>query len=160
MIHALLLRIADAPHGVFGFLYLRDDRDSSRSLRLATVEDDWLDNLANKSCIPAGTYTCVPRRFNRGGYDTWYITGVPGRDLCLFHIANTEENVEGCTGLGLDFSALTVADEDDPQQSMRLKWAVSGSKVAHAQFMAFLAGEREFLLEVRWSRPGEWRDRP
>lgn len=154
---ACLLRFADSPDGVFGWLLLLED---GREVdRVACMEDDWLNNRSGVSCIPAARYTCRRDMFNKGRppYPCFKVWNVPGRDEIKIHIANTEENVEGCLGLGLDFGALTVADEDLPGHPMRLKWAVTGSKPGFAKFMEFFAGIDSFELEIRWARPGEWR---
>jgi hypothetical protein len=56
--------------------------------------------------IPAGTYNCVARRYNRGGYQTFEITGVAGHSLLLFHKANWETDLQGCVGIGESFAVL------------------------------------------------------
>lgn len=56
--------------------------------------------------IPAGTYNCTARRYNRGGYETFEITGVAGHSLLLFHKANWETDLEGCVGVGESFAVL------------------------------------------------------
>ena len=68
---------------------------------LHTIENPWADNKQNISCIPEGTYDCSPRRYYRGGYETFEVDGVPNRDLILFHIGNTELDVDGCIAVGL-----------------------------------------------------------
>lgn len=154
---ALSLRFADSPDGVFSWVYLLED---GRVVdRVACMEDDWLNNEARESCIPAARYRCKRSTFNKGNppYPCFEFMNVPGRSLVKTHIANTEENVEGCLGMGLDFGALTVADEDLAGHPMRLKWAVTGSKPGFAKFMDFFAGYDVIDFEIRWATPGEWR---
>lgn len=75
-------------------------------LELCTAEDAWRDNQPFVSCIPEGTYVVVPRRFNRGQYDAWEVTRVPGRSLILIHRGNSDEHVQGCIVVGLRFGEL------------------------------------------------------
>ena len=67
---------------------------------LFTCEKPWNDNKVGESCIPEGRYLCQPRRYNKGGYDTFEITGVPGRSAILIHKGNSDENVKGCIAVG------------------------------------------------------------
>jgi len=71
-----------------------------------TIERPWADNRPRISCIPAGSYLCKPRIFERGGYRTYEVTGVPGRSLILIHIANFAADVLGCIGLGMEAGTL------------------------------------------------------
>ena len=155
---ALLQRFADTPFGVFSYLDLWDDADVWLA-RFAAAEDDWLDNAPRISCIPAGTYLCVRSVWHGGGdVETFEITGVPGRDRILFHWMNTEEDVEGCVGIGFSFGALTVADEDAPGHPQTLKWGLAApTRKAFARFMGYLTGVQRFSLEIRWAAPGSWR---
>jgi hypothetical protein len=132
-------RFVATPHGTFGQLYLSD-----RSFY--TVEEESLGNKPSVSCIPAGTYTCKPTKYHKGGYDTYEVMGVPGRSRILFHVANTEEDVEGCIGLGLNIGVLTVTDEDSKKKVPKL--AVQQSKPAFTTFMRLLKGVPEFRLIV------------
>ena len=61
----------------------------------STLEPPWLENKPNRSRIPAGTYKIKPRRYNKGGYDSFEIVGVPGRSLILFHAGNVPRNTRG-----------------------------------------------------------------
>lgn len=153
---AVLGRNADVEFGVFGHLSLYDEA-GKRIGFWHTVEDDWLDNKANQSCVPAGRYLCKRTIFHKHGYATFEITGVPGRDLCLFHVANSEEDVQGCVGLGTRKGSIKVHDEDAPGRPETEKWSVADSKTAFNQFMNLLAGVDEFWVEVLWALPGSWR---
>ena len=104
---ATLQRFADSPFGTFAWLDLFDEA-GSRVARLPTAEDDWLDNAARVSCIPAGSY--VTRRVTSPKFgETFEVTGVPGRANILFHHGNTEEDTEGCILLGSSFGANPVS---------------------------------------------------
>jgi hypothetical protein len=150
--NATLLRNADTAFGCFG--YLRLDGVAGP---WCTAEDDWLNNKPNISSIPPGTYTCRRTIYYKHGIPTFEITGVPGRSRILFHPGNTEEDVEGCVLLGMDFGAMTVKDEDHATRRERIKWSVVRSKEAFAEFMAALKGVDSFTLTVKWSEPGAWR---
>jgi len=97
--------------GTFGILSVYHDIGSSvpgRTFNLGseklfechTVERPWANNAPNISCIPEGEYTMRPRRYYRGGYDTWEICDVPGRSYIMFHSANVPSDLEGCIGVG------------------------------------------------------------
>ena len=60
-----------------------------------TLENPWLDNQEDISCIPAGIYGLKP--FNGATKKNVYqIMDVPDRTYVLIHIGNTEKNTEGC----------------------------------------------------------------
>lgn len=153
---AVLQRIADTPFGVFGVLDLVDDAGGRRA-RFYSGEDDWLANAPHLSCIPAGFYTCVATERVRTGEPTYEITGVLGRSRILFHAGNTEEDTEGCVLVGQEFGARQIADEDAPDRPVRLKWAVTNSRAAFAEFLVQLEGVPTFPLAVVWAPPGSWR---
>lgn len=153
---AVLTRFADSPFGVFGYLDLIDEL-GKHVLRLCTLEDDWLDNQSEISCIPAATYTCKRDVWHKKKIVVFQITGVPGRDRILIHFGNTEEDVKGCVIVGLDFGALPVKDEDAAGEPVRTKWAVVQSQPAFAKWMAALDKVDSFELDIRWGKPGEWR---
>nr|WP_321513145.1 DUF5675 family protein [uncultured Pseudodesulfovibrio sp.] len=112
------------------FLY---DEEGRVVLRHETLENPWLDNARNISCIPAGEYVC--RRVISPKYgETFEITFVPGRTHILFHWGNYPDNTEGCVLLG---SSRAV---DVP--------AVWSSKAAHAEFMETTRDVEEFTLSI------------
>lgn len=91
----VLYRFAKTRYGVIGRLgefYIMEDPDR--------------DNEPGRSCIPKGEYTCRRSYFNRGGYQTFQITGVPGRDLIKFHAGNTHRDTEGCPLVGSELGIL------------------------------------------------------
>lgn len=120
---------------------------------LVTMEDDWLGNRKGVSCIPEGTYPLRRTIFYKHGYEVFEVTGVRGRDRILIHIANTEEDVEGCIGPGLFFGPLRVRDEDDPAHPWVYKEAALSSGVAFRRFMDWMAHVEEAPLRVVWA-PG------
>ena len=150
---ATLSRWASTPFGVFAWLDLFD-ATGARVARFPTAEDDWLNNAPGKSCIVAGSYLCRRKVSPKFG-ETFEVTGVPGRSAILFHGGNTEEDTQGCVLLGSALGSLTVPDEDDAIHRAISKWAVVGSKIARAKFMAALVGVQSFPLVVRWALPEE-----
>ncbi len=89
-------RVAKLDEGVFGVL-----------LHLGVPFAVTLErSFGLEPIIPAGTYDCQARRYNRGGYDTFEITSVAGHSLLLFHKANWETDLEGCVGVGESFAVL------------------------------------------------------
>jgi hypothetical protein len=137
---------ATSPDGTFGVLDLGH-------LVLQTVEDDWKDNQPGESCIPVGRYLLKRTVYHHGGYETFWVTNVPGRDRILIHRANTEEDVKGCIGVGMRRGKLSVHDEDDPAHPMVSKDAVVASHQAHTCFMEDMTLYDEAMLTVQWA-PG------
>lgn len=146
MTQLLLLRTHTTSDGVFGTLSVGD-------LRLYTVEDDWKNNEPSESCIPAGTYKIVRTIYHKGGYETFWITNVKGRERILIHRANTEEDVKGCVGVGTRPGKFWVHDEDDPNHPMVEKEGVANSHIAHDQFMTHMQHIDEAELVIDWA-PG------
>lgn len=134
-----LQRFVRTSHGVFGYLHMP-------RVLLMTVEEEWQDNQPRISCIPAGRYLCKRRRYHKGGYDTWEITDVPGRDAILFHKGNTEEDLQGCVALGMNLGVLNVTDEDTGFAVPKL--AVTNSKGAFTIFMVHTSKLDAFYVEI------------
>ncbi len=111
-----------------------------------TVEEEWKNNLPRISCIPTGSYICERSTFHRGGYETFEVMDVDGRTLIKFHVANTEEDLLGCIGLGLSLGVLRVTDEDSREKVHKL--AVLSSRVAFDAWMASLQGVDRFILHI------------
>lgn len=103
--------------------------------RIFTVERPWLDNQPNISCIPLGEYLCLPRRYFRGGYESWEVQGVDGRSFILIHKGNTFTDSAGCIIVGSRLSMLGGL------------WSVSGSARAYEHLAEIYEGE-EFRLSI------------
>ena len=92
-----VMRVAKLDEGVFGvILHL--------GIPFAVTLEKSFDN--NEPIIPAGTYDCVSRKYNKGGYMTFEIVGVDGHSLLLFHKANWETDLAGCVGIGESYAKL------------------------------------------------------
>lgn len=111
-----------------------------------TLEEEDQNNQRNISSIPVGTYVCKRVNSPRFG-NTFEVTGVPGRSHILFHPLNTEEDTEGCIGIGTHFGVLKVLDEDTGH--IKHKLAILRSRDAFSEFLQFFEGCDEWLLVVR-----------
>ena len=142
MVSLELRRICQTYYGTFGVLLV----DYAPSC--LTLEDVWLANHRNVSCIPPGVYRCEQRRSPRHGL-TYRVEDVTGRSEILFHAGNIASNpgqvsgdTQGCILLGDQF----VKDE------MNRAIGIAGSKEAHARFMTMLEGIGSFDLRVFQAR--------
>lgn len=89
---------------------------------LFTLEEPWKNNQRRISCIPAGTYQCVPHAWgaDRDKFhfkQVWRLEKVPGRIGVLIHAGNSLKDTEGCilvgrvaSGMGLGESRNAIAD--------------------------------------------------
>lgn len=150
-----LLRKERVPDGVFGEMLVVEeiearDRAYPPDLVLHTVEDDWRDNLPRESCIPAGVYTLHRTLYLKHGYETFEVMGVKGRSRILIHPANTEEDLEGCIGVGLRRGRVRVVRDEDTGEVNRIKEAVVSSQAAFHTFMARMSDVDEATLEILW----------
>tara|TARA_R110000823_G_scaffold244956_1_gene369168 strand:- start:793 stop:1218 length:426 start_codon:yes stop_codon:yes gene_type:complete len=84
-----------------------------------TIENPWLDNEVNVSCIPEGFYYLERYDSPTHGDGTWQFINVPARTFCQIHVANYASDVSGCIGLGLQVMAglVGVASSRDALQS-------------------------------------------
>ncbi len=100
-----LQRIAQNDFGTFGVLLWNNIP------QMVTLENLWVANRLNLSCIPKGEYFVV-RCKDSAEYefqdspkfgDTFNITQVPNRSKILFHAGNTVYDTEGCILVGESF---------------------------------------------------------
>tara|TARA_R110000851_G_scaffold54933_1_gene129287 strand:- start:152 stop:604 length:453 start_codon:yes stop_codon:yes gene_type:complete len=69
-----------------------------------TLENPYLDNKRNISCIPEGEYPVrirLPRESATRDYMHLLVKGVPNRDYILFHIGNSAKDTRGCILVGI-----------------------------------------------------------
>ena len=69
-----------------------------------TLENPYLDNQRNISCIPTGKYSVRLRTARESAtkdYVHLLVKDVPNRDLILFHIGNTAKDTRGCVLVGI-----------------------------------------------------------
>ena len=101
MIDVVLERFCYHPKGTLGVIKFAGDT-------FYTIERPWLDNAANVSCIPEGTYGVRWRESPKFGF-TWELKDVPARTYILMHVANYSKDVQGCIGLGTTLMGDTIA---------------------------------------------------
>ena len=68
-----------------------------------TLENPWLDNQRNISCIPQGGYKVrlrLARESATRDYLHLLVQDVPNRDWILFHRGNTSKDTSGCILVG------------------------------------------------------------
>ena len=98
-----------------------------------TLELPWLNNLKDKSCIPAGTYLCELRFSPVHNMKLFWITGVKDRDDVEIHWGNFARDTKGCVLVGMS----------------RENAAIDNSHTAFEQFMNSLAGVTSFTLQIK-----------
>lgn len=126
----ILERFAYSPLGTFG-------RIMFNGKTWYTVERPWLDNKANISCIPEGTYTANRYKSPTPGRGiVWQLNRVPNRSFIQIHPGNTQQDVVGCIALGTVLGC--IGDQ----------WAVLHSKIAFNEFMNETAGLDEISILI------------
>jgi len=98
MINLLLIRDTFSKNSVIGELFLNGERICD------TLENPWLDNQRNISCIPEGVYDVrlrLPRESGTRDYIHLLVKDVKDRDWILFHRGNTAKDTSGCILVGL-----------------------------------------------------------
>ena len=65
-----------------------------------TLEDPWINNAPNISCIPEGQYFVKLLYSPHFGRPYPHILGVPGRTGILIHSGNTDADTQGCILVG------------------------------------------------------------
>ena len=118
----ILTRFAKTPFGIFG--------------RYRLLNGDRQYTLEPFNCIPSDVYTCVPDRYNKGGYAASEVQNVPERSQILHHIGNTTADTTGCI---LHGRILTYIEG---------MWAIGNSTAAFSLFMTDY-GDKKFLLDIR-----------
>ena len=98
MINLLLIRNTFSKKSTVGELFLNGERICD------TLENPWVDNQRNISCIPEGVYPVrlrLPRESASRDYLHLLVQAVPNRDWILFHRGNTAKDTSGCILVGL-----------------------------------------------------------
>ena len=98
MINLLLIRDTFSKESTIGELFLNGERICD------TLENPWVDNQRNISCIPEGQYPVrirLPRESATRDYIHLLVKDVKDRDYILFHIGNTAKDTSGCVLVGL-----------------------------------------------------------
>ena len=98
MINLLLIRDTFSKESTIGELFINGERICD------TLENPYLDNQRNISCIPEGVYDVrlrLPRESATRDYLHLLVQEVPNRDWILFHRGNTAKDTSGCILVGL-----------------------------------------------------------
>lgn len=104
--------------------------------KFVTLEDAWLDNAKNISCIPAGLYEIARHNSPKFG-EIFEVQNVPERGAILLHVGNTIDNTTGCILLGMQFG------------SIRGRPCVWRSKEAFELFMECMRGIERATLRIQ-----------
>ena len=97
MINLLLIRDMFTANSTIGELFINGERFCD------TLENPWLDNQRNISCIPEGKYKVrlrLPRESATRDYIHLLVQDVPNRDYILFHRGNFPKDTSGCILVG------------------------------------------------------------
>ena len=97
MINLLLIRDMFTENSTIGELFINGERFCD------TLENPWLDNQRNISCIPEGNYKVrlrLPRESATRDYLHLLVQDVPNRDYILFHRGNFPKDTSGCILVG------------------------------------------------------------
>lgn len=100
-----------------------------------TLERPWLDNKRGESCIPKGTYQCVPVKSPKFG-PTFLVRDVPGRSEILFHKGNLSDDSHGCILVGEAFNPVLGRP------------GITASAEGFAEFLKVTSMCLEFPLEI------------
>lgn len=134
-----LYRWAPTVDGVFG-----------RFMKWFSAEEEQQGNKPQISCIPARIYVCkrtIWRPNTPKALETFEVTGVSNRSQIKFHPLTTEEDTEGCIGLGNRLGTYVV-EKPEEGGSPIAKIAIFEARKAHADFMAAFDGVSEWELEI------------
>ena len=124
-----LIRVSEYNEATLGVLCL-----DARPM-FVTLEDKWLDNEKQISCIPTGKYKIKIHNSPKFGR-VFQVCDVPDRSQILIHAGNTREDTQGCILLGLMYG--TIGTET----------AILSSRAALANFMTAMNGVSEAELEI------------
>ena len=98
MINLLLIRDTFSEESTIGELFLNGERMCD------TLENPYINNERNISCIPEGVYDVrlrLPRESATRDYIHLLVQDVPDRDWILFHRGNSAKDTSGCILVGL-----------------------------------------------------------
>lgn len=138
-----LTRSENTSDGVFGRLALPNGK------MLFTMEDDAGD-YGKGFCIPPGEYFLRRSIYHKHQLETFEVCDVPGRSRILVHPANTENDVEGCIGVGMRRGWVTVAKDEDTGAVNVEKRAVVDSQHAFRVFMDAMGPLDNAPIIVEW----------
>ena len=104
--------------------------------RLQTIEKPWKDNQPYESCVFEGTH--VVHSDDTGKHQWYAVEGTANRDAIEWHIANSVNEVVGCTGFGMSRASDGVS-------------LLSSRKAL--EFIQSVEGDNSFLVTYRGFNP-------
>lgn len=122
-----LMRAAQSEYGTFGVLSVDE------TPLCVTCEDPWNNNKIGESCIPVGTYSCVPHS-GEHFQNVWELLDVPDRSAILIHGGNTIKDTRGCILVGGGFGKLGTMP------------CITNSQLILSQLRNLLPGEFELTI--------------
>lgn len=122
-LEVIIVRDNPYPNGTEGHLTIQGINHAA----IYTLEEPWKDNSQGISCIPKGTYHCVPHGWEENSHfhekQCWEITNVPNRTSILIHTGNSTADTLGCILVGLSRKyyngALKVLQSKDAMAILR-----------------------------------------
>lgn len=96
-INLLIIRDTFTDKSTIGTLYINGEKFGD------TLENPYLNNQRNISCIPKGQYKVrlrLPRESATRNYLHLLVQDVPNRDWILFHRGNSAKDTSGCILVG------------------------------------------------------------
>lgn len=143
MARMTLLRVSDDGLRTRGRLFANPGDGFTPAFYFYTLEEPWKDNQVGHSCIPCGTYHCVPHGWRVGASvhqkKCWQLLGTAPRSGILIHSGNTVNDICGCILVGLKEGVLHGLDAVlDSQRAMNM--------------LRGIVGQREFELEIKEAR--------
>ena len=96
-INLLIIRDTFTDKSTIGTLYINGEKFCD------TLENPYLNNQRNISCIPEGSYKVrlrLPRESATRNYLHLLVQDVPNRDWILFHRGNSAKDTSGCILVG------------------------------------------------------------
>jgi hypothetical protein len=129
-----LIRVKERHDATLGVLCIDDYP------RMVTLEEPWLGNQRNISCIPLGKYQISRHDSPRFG-ETFIVERVKDRSHILFHKGNTAKDTRGCILLGMEYAPTMGAS------------MITESKDAFEWFLRHLSGvdEAELMITAAYS---------
>lgn len=101
---------------------------------IAVSVERTFENL--RTVLGNGLFLLKRRRYNKGGYDTWEITGITGHTDVLFHKGNKEVDSIACVCVAESFVYFNNTT------------MIGDSKGGFNELMELTSGLNEFYLEV------------
>lgn len=108
--HLTLTRLSDSGQETMGVLRIGDGGEHPL---IYTLEDTWKNNASQVSCIPPGTYTCVPHGWKGEPVkfkQVWRLLNTGPRVAILIHAGNTHLDTHGCILVGFGKGRNNITD--------------------------------------------------